>query len=100
EAAAIHFRSVANQSRFVKARRELASSLEAAAREQSRRTMEAALEQELDLARRLYALQQRDSRLGFEASNQYYYVPLDLIEKVLSCRYLLDEWLARPHQRA
>ena len=39
-----------------------------------------------------------DSRIGFEASNQYYYVPLDLVEKVLNCRDLLDRWL--PAQRA
>jgi hypothetical protein len=32
----------------------------------------------------------KDSRLGFEASNQYAYVPLDLVEKVLNCRELLD----------
>jgi len=30
-----------------------------------------------------------DSRIGFEASNQYYYVPVDLMEKVLNCRDLL-----------
>ena len=31
----------------------------------------------------------RDSRIGFEASNQYYYVPLDLVEKVINCHDLL-----------
>jgi hypothetical protein len=93
EAAAIHFRSVANQARFVEGRRELAAAREVAARETLCRTMQRVLEQEIDLARRLHALQRRDSRLGFEASNQYYYVPLDLIEKVLNCRDLLERWL-------
>ena len=51
------------------------------------------LRAELRLARRLHDLQTRDSRLGFEASNQYYYVPADLAEKVVSCQYLLDHWL-------
>jgi len=37
-------------------------------------------------------------RLGFEASNQYAYIPMDLAEKVLCCRDLLDRWL--PAMRA
>jgi hypothetical protein len=44
-------------------------------------------------ARRLHAIQTRDSRIGFEASNQYYYVPVDLAEKVIACHYLLEQWL-------
>ena len=48
-------------------------------------------------ARRLHSLQSRDSRLGFEASNQYYYVPVDLAEKVINCHDLLTRWL--PAQR-
>ena len=39
---------------------------------------------------RLHALQSRDSRIGFEASNRDFYVPLDLVEKVINCR-----WAAR-----
>ena len=31
-----------------------------------------------------------DSRIGFEASNQYYYLPLDLVEKVINCDYILQ----------
>ena len=52
----------------------------------------------MELARRLYAVQMRDSRIGFEASNQYYYVPIDLAEKVLNCHDLLKRWV--PEQRA
>ena len=29
----------------------------------------------------------------FEASNRYYHVPLDLVEKGLNCRDLLERWL-------
>ena len=46
------------------------------------------LESEIDLARRLYDLSVADSRLGYEASNHYFYVPLDLVEKVVNCAYL------------
>ena len=51
--------------------------------------MENVLKAEIALARRLHGIQSRDSRIGFEASNQYYYVPVDLMEKVLNCRDLL-----------
>jgi len=43
---------------------------------------------ETTLARRLHSLQSRDARLGFEASNQYFDIPLDLVEKVVNCRWL------------
>jgi hypothetical protein len=37
-------------------------------------------------------LTQEDSRIGFEASNQYVYVPLDLAEKIINCRWLLEQY--------
>jgi len=38
-------------------------------------------------------LSRRDSRIGFEASNHYYYFPLDFVEKVINCEYILQDWL-------
>lgn len=81
EAAAIHFASVANQSRAVMARD--------AKDHAGLRKLCAA---EAGLAVRLHALQSEDSRIGFEASNQYYYTPHDLVEKVINCH-----WLAAQH---
>lgn len=31
-----------------------------------------------------------DSRIGFEATNQYYYLPQDLVEKVVNCEVILS----------
>jgi hypothetical protein len=98
EAAAIHFRSVANQARFLLARRALAAAESPAAAGPALVELEGLLEAEMALARRLYAIQIVDSRIGFEASNQYFYVPIDLAEKVLNCYDLLTRWL--PAQRA
>lgn len=89
EAAAIHFRTSANQARFVMARQAVASAQTAEAAAAPRAAMEKLLREEIALARRLHAIQSRDSRIGFEASNQYYYVPVDLMEKVLNCHDLL-----------
>ncbi len=79
EAAAIHYASVANQARFVMARK-------VGDRESVRRIARA----ESVLAVRMHALQSRDARFGFEASNQYFYTPLDLVEKVVNA-----EWVER-----
>ncbi len=93
EAAAIHFRSVANQSRFVALRRKLADAKTSEHLKTIINALEAILKIEITLAQKLYQIQTRDSRIGFEASNQYYYVPMDLAEKVLNCHDLLARWL-------
>ena len=93
EAAAIHFRSAANQARFVQARRTLAVAKDATESGSALKVLETTLKNEIALAKKLYAIQSRDSRIGFEASNQYYYVPMDLAEKVLNCRDSLARWL-------
>jgi hypothetical protein len=76
EAAGLHFRSVANQVEFVLVRGYDAG-----------RTRELLADEEA-LARRLFDLADADSRIGFEATNHYFYRPLDLVEKVLNCRDL------------
>jgi hypothetical protein len=97
EACAIHFRSVANQARFVSARDALAGAETLEAARPHLDELERVLTSELDLAVRLHAIQCRDSRIGFEASNHYFYVPVDLAEKVVNCTDLLTRWL--PAQR-
>ncbi len=95
EAAGLHFRSVANQIRFVMARDALVSGSQ---RNEERDTQveiaRKAVRDEMETARRLFALTLDDSRIGFEASNHYYYMPLDLVEKVVNCQYILDTWPA------
>jgi hypothetical protein len=93
QAAAIHFQSVANQARFVHARDMLAdatTTLSESQREELLKTIDQTLRSEIELARELYSLVQQDSRIGFEPSCQYFYLPLDLVEKVVNCRWLLS----------
>jgi hypothetical protein len=96
EASAIHFRTTANQARFVLARDAL-STAPASAKRELIAGIEAILRSEIELAKRLAAIQARDSRIGFEASNHYYYLPIDLAEKVVNCRDLLERWLPSVH---
>jgi hypothetical protein len=53
--------------------------------------MKRRLELEISLARELFTLVQQDAHLGFEPSCQYFYLPLDLVEKVVNCRWLLAQ---------
>lgn len=91
KAARLHFHSVANQVRFTMARdAQLAASTDAdkaaAINEQL-----ATLDKEIAAASKLFDLAAADSRLGYESSNHYFYVPLDLVEKVVNCEYLRSQ---------
>jgi hypothetical protein len=111
EACPIHFRSVANQTRFVALRDQLAktqtSEKALASIDAIRRWLpvvqpptERIVEDEKTLAIRLHAIQQRDSRIGFEAACQYFYVGVDLGEKVVNCQGLLSRWLPERRERS
>jgi len=94
-AAGLYFRSVANQIRFVMARDALASGGQTLPPERRRglqMEIRRCLESEIRLARQLFALAQEDSRIGFEPTCHYFYLPLDLVEKVINCRWLLNHW--------
>ena len=92
-AASIHFRSTANQAKFVWLRQSLQKTTDAAERKSQIDELEQILRSEMKLARELHAIQQRDSRIGFEATNHYFYVPQDLLEKILNCSDLLENWI-------
>lgn len=94
DAAALHWESVASQSRFILARRSLATVKSEVERASQLSELEHLLAREFDAAHELLDLQKRDSRLGFEASNHYYYITMDLAEKMLNCRQLAREWLS------
>ena len=79
-----HFRSVVDQSRFVQARTKGDTA-----------AMLACARRELETAKRHLALLRADSRVGYECSNHYYYLPQDLVEKVLNCRDIIDRLSAK-----
>ncbi len=93
-AVGLHFDSVANQIQFVLARNALLSGkLSASERDAKTRLIREIAADEIDNAKRLFTLTRQDPRIGFEASNHYYYLPLDLVEKVINCEYILNVWL-------
>jgi len=87
----LHFASVANQVRFTMLRNEQnATETSSERKEKIRGEMIPIVEHELALAKELYLLTLRDSSIGFESSNHYFYVPNDLLEKMVGCRMILD----------
>ena len=82
EATYCHFRSTYLQIRFVRLRN--AGKIQ---------EINAVLDEEIELAQRLHAVMLRDSRIGFEASNHYYYTANSLMEKVQNCERLKSCYL-------
>lgn len=85
KAAWLHFASVANQALFVRLRDSLVL---APANRPVKEQLKKVLSEEMAIAADLFAIMGKDSRIGFEASNQYYYVQQDLVEKILNCQQL------------
>jgi phosphoribosyl-ATP pyrophosphohydrolase len=79
-----HFQSTANQVEFYMLREKTGDQTSLA-------RMRAIAEQEIELARRQFPIARDHSVIAYEASNHYYYTPLDLVEKVLNCRHVMRE---------
>lgn len=90
QAAWLHFASVTNQAIFVQLRDSL--NKQASAATEIKKQINTLLKEEIAIAADLFTLMGKDSRIGFEASNQYYYVRQDLVEKILNCRQLLEQF--------
>lgn len=83
-----HFQSVAHQFEFYRLRE---------SKEKNAARMRQLAEAEIDLAVKQYHVARRNSVIGYEATNHYYYTPLDMVEKVVNCRWMIDrEMTATP----
>ena len=79
-AASLHFRTCVDQAEFILARNR-----------GDKAAMKAAATRELATAKEFLPLVRSDSRLGYEASNRYIYVPGDFMEKILNCRAIIEK---------
>ena len=96
EAVEVHLQTVANQTRFVEARNRLQATNPASEERKALiEQMRQLTRDEIALAHRLFTLTRQDSRIGYEASNHYFYLPIDLAEKVINCEYILSHDLAK-----
>lgn len=89
----LYFRSIANQIRFHASRERWKGSLK------GMEAMSSLVRDELNIARQFYAICSQDSRVGFEASLGYLYLPLDIREKIVACQYMLDRQIPETEAR-
>ena len=88
QAVALHYRSVVNQARFTAARNELLQNptLSAEEREVRLQQMHHSVESELETVLALLPLVREDATIGYESSNQYFYIEQDLLEKYINLK--------------
>jgi hypothetical protein len=97
DVAGVVYLSCANQTRFTLLRDERLTLRKAENSEDAARLtaveaeMAAIIRDEIELAKALRRAALEDSCVGFESTNQYWFVPNDLTEKIISCRQILDE---------
>ena len=82
-----HFRSTAIQVEFYRLR----GQLDGSDRRATLQRMHDLAAADMVLAREQYRTARRNSLIAYEASNHYYYTPLDLAEKVLNCVQVMEE---------
>jgi len=87
EAALCHFASTANQIRFVMHRDAWLEHRDGS----DRQAMLAIIDDERAMVLRLIELRRKDSRIGYESSNHYYYTLQDLAEKLINLKYCADQ---------
>jgi hypothetical protein len=91
-----HFESIANQVRYILARNAYAEAKTEKERGLALGQIRRLVTREERLALELLRIAARDSRIGFEASNHYFYLPRDLVEKAVACRHLLEDVFPAP----
>jgi len=88
EACAINYHAAAVQTDFIVARDAFAAASEVEERAALAARCGDLLQRQRSLAERLYVLQSGDSRIGYEATNHYFYIPADLVESVINTEFL------------
>ncbi len=88
----IHLLSSAVQGRFFEARNLYLKEGDGAKREEYKQIMRKACETELKLIKEMLPVLSADSKIAYESSNHYFYLPCDLGEAYLSVKYAL-RWL-------
>lgn len=92
EAVRIHLQSAAEQGRFVEARNLYYIAKNSATRNECIKIMREACAAERKLIEEALPVVTRDSSIGYESSNHYFYVPIDLVEAYISILHV-ERWL-------
>jgi hypothetical protein len=89
---AIQFQAVAEQARYTDARnRYLANDTSEEDRKNCVQQMRLSAQKELELIKQLIPLVKQDSTIGYESSNHYFFLPIDLLEAYISVCNVLEK---------
>ncbi|WP_409340803.1 hypothetical protein [Paenibacillus sp. MBLB4367] len=88
KAAYCHFKTSHLQTKFVRLRDKLDTAIDEPQFQAIKAQLYVIIEEEIELAKELYDIVRNDSRIGFEASNHYFYTAQDLMEKVINCMHV------------
>ena len=88
----IHTQSAAEQGRFVEARNNFYFARNNAERKSCIDAMRKACNAQRELITKALAIVTKDSAIGYESSNHYFYLPIDLVESYLSTLHI-EQWL-------
>jgi len=90
DAARLHFAASANMIEFNTLRNQLLEEKDDAEKKRIGAAMESVIEAEIQVAKEMYRLAKSDAQIGYESSNHYFYLPIDIAEAILSARYMKD----------
>ena len=87
DTARLHFAASANMIEFNMLRNRLLEEKDGEKKKQLLAALEKVIMDELQIAKEMYRLAKSDARIGYESSNHYFYLPIDIAEAVISARY-------------
>jgi hypothetical protein len=90
-AAQLHFAASANMVDFYTYRNQYLNETDAVKKKDLAGQMKRILNDELAVAAQMYRWTKSDSRIGYESSNHYWYIPDDIAEAVISIQYALKQ---------
>ena len=88
DAARLHFAASANMIEFNTLRNRLLEEKDDEKKKQLVAAMDNVLSAELRIAKEMYRLAKSDAQIGYESSNHYFYIPMDIAEAIISARYV------------
>lgn len=83
------FKSSYNQVKFVRTRNEF---LNGKNREEAKAILCDIASQEKDIAKMVYRIMRRNPSIGYEAANHYYFNRTMLLEKLINCDYIVEQF--------
>ena len=94
----IHTQSAAEQGRFITARNDYYFARNNAERKACIEAMRKACNTQQELITKALEIVVRESSIGYESSNHYFYLPIDLVESYLSTLHI-EQWLSSEQQQ-